>query len=1331
MNKIEDKMKIRNIKYLLVSALFVFLINNKVILPQGANNNSFVFNGSTSQLYVYDGVPANTGADQNGFKFFNSSASNKKITVQAWIYLIGDTPTDVNVPIIYRTVNNGKTFSLYIKNNKGYFSVGNNNSATVNTSELPAFQWIALTGTYDGNTLKIYSGGSLAGNSSFSITTGYSVTNGTTGLFVGKSNEGAFKGLIDEIRIFNTALSQNNINSSGGNGNPAENFPSSLNQYSVGQWSFTEISSGNLLQDLSSKKNYLRINDISQVVPSKKPGLLVVNSTGDAADSNPGDGSADVGGGLTTLRSAIQEANALAGSQIIYFYIPGSAPFTITPGSALPAITDPVFLDGTTQKGYAGLPLVNTSGSYGGLTISSGGSTIQGLSLSSSSGYGLTLSSNGGNNIVSNTISGISISSASNNINGNSITNSVNDGISISAGGTNNQIGVATTNNIFNNTGYGVSISDANGNQLKNNTINTNTLGGISLTNSAATVTGNTVSGNSANGVTVNGNSSILTSNIVNGNSGFGVVLIGGTGNQLTNNTVKTNTLGGISLNGSSTIFTGNTVNENSGFGLTLTGGTGNQLTNNTFIKNTLGGISVSNSSASITGNIISENHSFGVFLGSSNGSALTGNTISGNSGHGVAIQDGNNNTISANTISSNIGIDAAAADGIHITSAATSNNTIGGADIALKNIITGNDGFGIFINGPGQNEIASNNVQNNTLGGISLTNTKVNLSGNQVTGNSAFGISLLTSNGSNLSSNTISGNSGSGLVISGTDNVLANNSVSSNSGLGIVVNSGTGNQLNTNNITNNTLGGISISTPAANLTNNSVTGNSAAGISLNSNNSVLAGNTITDNMGNGVTVNGGMNVLSGNNISGNSNVGAEITGNFNNLGQNQIFNNTGDGVRVISGNFNKIFNQNLIYLNGGLGINLNESNGANQNITPPSLKVFFNSTSNNHSIVVGGLNNSFSSAYDIEFFKEPESTEAQTYLGTLNVVPDADGNAYLENEWGGLENLVAAGNEVTATATDASGNTSEFSAVVIVREDAGVHFKVNTTFNGIPLHWPDGNGTFTISPSITSKAGYTDAITKGFANWSEPPSPTASLLNYQQVNLTSTSNQWGGDPDGINNIVWLSAADWTANGLPVQAAAITRVRYNAITGEFFDVDIGFNSVPTSTSGSTYSWEISTESEKAATGARILDPENVATHEIGHYSGLADLYEPGDPGYDFRTMGVGNSQQTMYGRVGDETTKRSLFNYHNSEAHDHTTNWVNTEINDPSWDGSKHGDVAGIEYIYSHLDNVYYDIALVIDGSANFSSADVFNGFGFTKNGALSFTFKIKIQMIV
>jgi len=564
--------------------LFTIIITAFVNSFAQTNNNSYVFNGETSQLYVLDGQPVNADANQNGYKFFNSSASNKQITIQAWVYLIGNTPSNVEIPIVYRTVNNGKTFSMYLKDNKAYFSVGNNNTMTVSTNQLPAFQWLAISGTYDGSKVKIYSGGSLVASANFSITTGYTSTNGTTGLFVGKSNTGAFQGLIDEIRIFNTALSANNINNSGGNGNPAENIPQSLIQYLTGQWSFTAFSYYNgikSLNDLSTYKNHLRVFNIDEILKSKNPPLFVVNSTGDGSDLNPGDGIADAGNGVTTLRAAIQEANALAGRQIIYFYIPGSAPYIIQPGTALPVITEQVYLNATTQTGYSGSPLVQVTGSFGGLTITGGLSSVRGLAMNNSTGYSLMLSSAGGNNIETNKIAGILINSSGNNINGNTVTNSTASGISILAGAINNLIGTSSANNITGNVGYGISISNANGNQILSNTFGTNGLGGILISNSSGIVTGN----------------------IISGNSGIGIALDGGTGSHISNNTIGSNTGGGISISNGGGNLTENIITGNTGLGILVTAGSGNQITKNTVSSNTLGGISLYNSTVTLTSN--------------------------------------------------------------------------------------------------------------------------------------------------------------------------------------------------------------------------------------------------------------------------------------------------------------------------------------------------------------------------------------------------------------------------------------------------------------------------------------------------------------------------------------------------------------------------------------------------------------------------------------------------------------------------------------------------------------------------------------------------------
>ena len=94
---------------------------------------------------------------------------------------------------------------------------------------------------------------------------------------------------------------------------------------------------------------------------------FVVNSNGDQPDVNPGNGICEItaGGGVCTLRAAIQEANAHANGgppDQISFNITGFAGVvTIVPASLLPPITDPLIIDGYTQPGSSPNTLANNS----------------------------------------------------------------------------------------------------------------------------------------------------------------------------------------------------------------------------------------------------------------------------------------------------------------------------------------------------------------------------------------------------------------------------------------------------------------------------------------------------------------------------------------------------------------------------------------------------------------------------------------------------------------------------------------------------------------------------------------------------------------------------------------------------------------------------------------------------------------------------------------------------------------------------------------------------------------------------------------------------------
>lgn len=124
---------------------------------------------------------------------------------------------------------------------------------------------------------------------------------------------------------------------------------------------------------------------------------IVVDTTQDVWDPQPGNGKCAIQGGKCTLRAAIQEANAAPGHQTIAFDIPGNGVRTIQLMSQMVTINDSsggVTIDGFTQPGSSVNtdPLAdnavrriairgNGASSFDGFTIVSADNVIRGLSI--------------------------------------------------------------------------------------------------------------------------------------------------------------------------------------------------------------------------------------------------------------------------------------------------------------------------------------------------------------------------------------------------------------------------------------------------------------------------------------------------------------------------------------------------------------------------------------------------------------------------------------------------------------------------------------------------------------------------------------------------------------------------------------------------------------------------------------------------------------------------------------------------------------------------------------------------------------------------------------
>ncbi|MFN2298675.1 MAG: choice-of-anchor Q domain-containing protein [Anaerolineales bacterium] len=134
------------------------------------------------------------------------------------------------------------------------------------------------------------------------------------------------------------------------------------------------------------------------------PAAFTVNNSGDAGDTSPGDGKCRIAASPSacTLRAAMEEANALAGSQTILFDL-NDGDHYIYPLSPLPEITDPVVIDGTSQPGFdGGKPVVHVDGSLmvtpppvDGFRLAAGkDATIKGLQVLRFSGNGIANTGN-------------------------------------------------------------------------------------------------------------------------------------------------------------------------------------------------------------------------------------------------------------------------------------------------------------------------------------------------------------------------------------------------------------------------------------------------------------------------------------------------------------------------------------------------------------------------------------------------------------------------------------------------------------------------------------------------------------------------------------------------------------------------------------------------------------------------------------------------------------------------------------------------------------------------------------------------------------------------
>lgn len=291
------------------------------------------------------------------------------------------------------------------------------------------------------------------------------------------------------------------------------------------------------------------------------PALADTTFTVNATD-DPGDGACTTT--HCSLREAIEAANAKAGTDTIAFDIDGIAPYTIQLSAALPTISDPLVMDGTTEPDFTIRPVVQLDGTKAvgaaGLRITAGSSTVRGLVVKNFAD-GIRLESNGGN-VVEGNIIGTDFRLLD--CEGNS-------GAGIWLDSPNNTIGgtmQTAPNIVVCNGSDGIYITGGSGNVLKRNYVGTDDARTQSLPNARDGVRIVDASGTSVGGT------GPLDGNYLFYNGGAGLSLRGAnaTGNSVAGNTIAENDGDGVELpdTGTGNRISGNSIYANGGLGIDL-----------------------------------------------------------------------------------------------------------------------------------------------------------------------------------------------------------------------------------------------------------------------------------------------------------------------------------------------------------------------------------------------------------------------------------------------------------------------------------------------------------------------------------------------------------------------------------------------------------------------------------------------------------------------------------------------------------------------------------------------------------------------------------------
>lgn len=922
--------------------------------------------------------------------------------------------------------------------------------------------------------------------------------------------------------------------------------------------------------------------------------------------------------GAGSLRQAILDANANAGADVITFNIAPGGAQTIALLSAFPTITGPIIIDGTSQPGYSGGPIIELNGASAGggvdgLRVTAGSSTIRGLIINRFGGDGIELNGSSGNVIEScylGTDAGGTLDQGN-----------AQYGVNVVAS-TNNRIGGATVaaRNVISGNNWGGVLIDFGVNTVQGNYIGTDKDGEAALGNSGVgvqinsgmgattTVLSNVISANGSHGVqALNGTTATIVRGNLIGTDKDGDVDLGNTGDGVGIVTGAASVIGGTSA-ADRNIISGN---NGSGISLFVAGVT---VQGNYIGTNAAGTAALGNSIHGV--NLQRGNTTIGGTTGTTPGGNCTGacNLISGNGQHGIVSSE-NNNAVVGNYIGTDVtgNVDLGNTQSGVVLSNSFGGLTVGGTTPNARNVISGNNQNGLLLVGGGAI------VQGNYIG--------MNAAGTADLGNSQRGIWMTNFSADNLiggtatgAGNLISGNDGDGIcacssIFAPSTNIIQGNLIGTdvtgtldrgNTGYGIstggsvvavggLIIGGT-TAAARNVISGNDSAGINAPTPVTiqgnylgtDITGMVALGNSGAGVYLYNfgtlgGTATGAGNVISANGGDGIVARGGTilgNLIGtdkngltalglGNNFNGiklgDAGQGASnvIIGGATAAARNLIAGNNQNGIELTNSSSNTVIQGNEIRQNTLNGVQATQVNSAT-NIGGAA-------TGEGNIITGNGENGVQVRPNFIRVAIRGNAIHGNTKLG-IDLAPTLPGGTVTNNDGGdgdggpnNLQNFPVLDAITQPCNVTGSLDSSTMHTAYPVRIEFFANASCDSAGNGegevylgfTTLSAP-GNFNFSFTP-VAGKSVITATATDNNGNTSEFSACRTAPINQAPVVTPLSVTRQAGVAGITSTIATVSDANQAANTLSILINGSSSASVNGVTVSGLSVDAAGN----------------------------------------------------------------------------------------------------------------------------------------------------------------------------